>query len=166
MYLILVEHAHCSIWVLQKPPVPNGQGGISVNFIILPVHHAYGLHIATFTCFFSPTTLVLLPKWSADVFFDSIPKYVSFYAILPRANMPFFPPMRYRVTSIFLVPSLVHQIVHHPKFPIADFSTVQILSCGAAALPVLLAEKLRSRFPGVNRIGGGGWTLMPLSCQC
>lgn len=55
-----------------------------------------------------------------------------------------------------LVPSLVHQIVHHPRFSTTDFSTVQTINCGAAHLPVLLAEKLRSRFLGVERVAGGG----------
>ncbi|KAF8553033.1 acetyl-CoA synthetase-like protein [Imleria badia] len=135
---------YAEAYKVQVPPVWNGPKGMNVNFITLPVHHAYGLHIASFTCFFSPTTLVFLPKWSGDMFFDSIPKY--------------------RVTSIFLVPSLVHQIVHHPRFPTADFSTVQIISCGAASLPVSLGEQLRSRFPGVERVGGGyGMTECTLS---
>ncbi|KAF8548348.1 acetyl-CoA synthetase-like protein, partial [Imleria badia] len=120
---------------VQAPPVWNGPEGMNVNFIALPVHHAYGLHISIFTCFLSPKTLVLLPKWNADVFFDSIPKY--------------------RVTFIYLVPSLVHQIVHHPRFPTADFSTVQVLHCGAAYLPASLAEQLRSRFPSVERMSEG-----------
>jgi acyl-CoA synthetase (AMP-forming)/AMP-acid ligase II len=120
---------------VQAPPVWNGPEGRNVAFNVLPVHHAYGLHITTFRPFFSPTTLVLLPKWNANVFFDSITKY--------------------RITSMSLVPSLVHQIVHHPRFSTADFSTVQTITCGAAYLPVSLAEQLCSRFPGVERVGGG-----------
>ncbi|KIJ64595.1 hypothetical protein HYDPIDRAFT_111963 [Hydnomerulius pinastri MD-312] len=120
---------------VQEPPVWNGPGGMNVLFNVLPIHHAYGLHITTFRCFFNPTTVLLLPKWDADVYLDAIPKY--------------------RATSIYLVPSLVHQIVHHPKFSTADFSTVQVVQCGAAYLPVSLSEQLRSRFPGVERVGEG-----------
>ncbi|KAF8125729.1 hypothetical protein EV363DRAFT_1350027 [Boletus edulis] len=144
---VMISHGNlidslCQILVMsaevlkvQAPPVWNGPGGLNVTFNVLPIHHAYGLHIATFRCFFSPTTLLLLPKWNHDVFFDSIPKH--------------------RVTTIYLVPSLVHQIVHNPRFPTADFSTVQMISCGAAYLPVSLAEQLRSRFPGVERVNEG-----------
>jgi len=120
---------------VQGPPVWNGPGGINVTFNVLPIHHVYGLHVTSFRCFFSPTSLILLPKWNADVYFDSIPKY--------------------RVTSVYLVPSLVHQIVHHPRFPTADFSTVQTINCGAAYLPFSLSEQLRARFPGVQRVGEG-----------
>ena len=82
------------------------------------------------------------------------PSTSRFLRISPRANMP-SPPSRYRVTFIYLVPSLVHQIVHHPRFPTTDFSAVQVLHCGAAHLPVSLSEQLRSRFPGVDRMSEG-----------
>ncbi|KAF9222994.1 acetyl-CoA synthetase-like protein [Gyrodon lividus] len=120
---------------VQKPPIWNGPGGMNVIFNVLPIHHAYGLHITTFRCFFKPTTVLLLPRWDADSYLNAIPKY--------------------RVTSVYLVPSLVHQIVHHPRFPTADFSTVQVVQCGAAYLPVSLSEQLRSCFPGVAQVGEG-----------
>lgn len=63
---------------------------------------------------------------------------------------------RYRATTIYLVPSLVHQLVHRPQFKTADLSTVQTVHCGAAYLPVTLSEALLSRFKGVERIGEGG----------
>ncbi|KAI6098229.1 hypothetical protein F5141DRAFT_1190829 [Pisolithus sp. B1] len=75
------------------------------------------------------------PPWSAETFLDAIPKY--------------------HVTSLYLVPSLVYQLVHHPRFETVDVSTVQVIQCGAAYLPVHLAERLQSRFPGVQRVGEG-----------
>lgn len=66
---------------------------------------------------------------------------------------------------MYLVPSLVHQIVHHPRFPTIDSSTVQFINCGAAYLPFSLAERLRSRFPGLDRVGEGGWIMVSLSCS-
>lgn len=155
MYLPLVEHFDCSLRITQQPRAWNGPDGMNVTFNVLPIHHVYGLHITTFRCFLAPATLVLLPKWNADVFFDCIPKYVSLLTHpAPRVNVS-SPQSRFRVTSIFLVPSLVHQIVHHPKFTTADFSTVQFISCGAAYLPFSLAEQLRSRFPAVERVSEG-----------
>ncbi|KIK90748.1 hypothetical protein PAXRUDRAFT_831419 [Paxillus rubicundulus Ve08.2h10] len=120
---------------VEEPRQWKGPGGMNVIFNVLPIHHAYGLHITTFRCFFGPTTVLLLPKWDAASYLDAIPKY--------------------RVTTVFLVPSLVHQIVHHPRFRTADFSTVQVVQCGAAYLPAPLAEQLRSRLPGVPRVGEG-----------
>ena len=45
-----------------------------MTFNVLPIHHTYGLQVTTFRCFLSPTTLVLLPKWNAYLYFDCIPK--------------------------------------------------------------------------------------------
>jgi acyl-CoA synthetase (AMP-forming)/AMP-acid ligase II len=119
----------------QKPPVWNGPDGMQVLFNVLPIHHTYGLHISCFRVFFSPLTVVLLPKWDVDAFLSAIPKY--------------------RATTLYLVPSLVHQLVHRPEFQAADFSTVQVVHCGAAYLPVSLSEALLSRFTGLERIGEG-----------
>jgi len=71
-------------------------------------------------------------------------------------------PYRYRVTSLALVPSLIYQIVHHPRFLTADFTTVQGIRSGAAYLPIQLWERLCSRFPSVERIGGG---MFPVPCS-
>ncbi|KIM54632.1 hypothetical protein SCLCIDRAFT_136462 [Scleroderma citrinum Foug A] len=119
----------------QGPRVWNGPDGMQVLLNVLPIHHTYGLNVATFRCFFERVTLLFLSKWNADTFLDSIPKY--------------------RVTTLVLVPSLIYQIVHHPRFSSVDFSTVQAVQCGAAYLPVQLSERLRSRIPSVQRIGGG-----------
>lgn len=119
----------------QEPPVWNGPNGMQVLFNVLPIHHTYGLHISCFRAFFSPLTVVLLPKWEVNAFLNAIPKY--------------------RATTLYLVPSLVHQLVHRPEFQVADLSTVQVVHCGAAYLPVSLSETLLSRFTGLNRISEG-----------
>ncbi|KAG0708430.1 hypothetical protein DFH29DRAFT_892469 [Suillus ampliporus] len=121
---------------VQEPPVWNGPNGMQVLFNVLPIHHTYGLHVSCFRVFFSPLTVVLLPKWDVNAYLDAIP--------------------RYRATTIYLVPSLVHQLVHRPEFHAADLSTVQAVHCGAAYLPVSLSEALLSRFKGVvERISEG-----------
>ncbi|KAH7923339.1 acetyl-CoA synthetase-like protein [Leucogyrophana mollusca] len=120
---------------IQEPQKWNGPEGIQVLFNVLPIHHAYGLHVTSFRVFFVPVTIILLPKWDANLYLDTIPKY--------------------RVTSIYLVPSLVHQLVHHPRFATADFSTVQVVQCGAAYLPAQLADQFRARIPSVERVGEG-----------
>ncbi|OAX33941.1 acetyl-CoA synthetase-like protein [Rhizopogon vinicolor AM-OR11-026] len=120
---------------VQKPPVWNGPNGMQVLFNVLPIHHTYGLHVTCFRVFFSPLVVVVLPKWDVNSYVEAIPKY--------------------RATTIYLVPSLVHQLVHRPQFRNADLSTVQTVHCGAAYLPVSLSEALLSRFKGIERVGEG-----------
>ncbi|OJA12472.1 hypothetical protein AZE42_12000, partial [Rhizopogon vesiculosus] len=119
---------------IQAPPVWNTPEGIQVDFLVVPLYHSLGFHIASFN-FIKPTTIVILPKWNIDVFFDSIPKY--------------------HITTLMLVPSLIHQIVHHPRSQTADLSSVKTIGSAAAHLPPQLSEQLLARFPHLERVGGG-----------
>lgn len=56
---------------------------------------------------------------------------------------------------ISLVPSLVHQLVHHPRFKTTDMSSVQSIGSGAAHLPPQLADEFRARFPDMDSITEG-----------
>jgi acyl-CoA synthetase (AMP-forming)/AMP-acid ligase II len=54
---------------------------------------------------------------------------------------------RYRITSLGLIPSVVHQLVNHPGIEKIDFSSVQSMGSGAAYLPPELAAKLTAIAP-------------------
>lgn len=62
---------------------------------------------------------------------------------------------RYHITTMSLVPSLVHQIVHHPRFETADLSSIQGISSSAAYLPPHLAAQLCARLPVMKRVSQG-----------
>ncbi|KAG2123810.1 hypothetical protein DEU56DRAFT_759917 [Suillus clintonianus] len=118
-----------------EPPVWNAPDGIQVFFNVLPVYHSVALFTTNFFNFLQPSTTVMLPKWNIDLFFDSVSKY--------------------RITTISLVPSLVHQLVHHPRFETADLSSIKSIGSGAAHLPPQLAAQLCARFPNMERITEG-----------
>jgi non-ribosomal peptide synthetase component E (peptide arylation enzyme) len=50
---------------------------------------------------------------------------------------------RYRVTNASLIPSVIHQLVNHPKTKEADLSSLVTVVSGAAYLPPELATKLQ-----------------------
>jgi acyl-CoA synthetase (AMP-forming)/AMP-acid ligase II len=56
-----------------------------------------------------------------------------------------------------LVPSLVHQLVHHPRFKTTDMSSVRSIGSGAAHLPPQLADELYTRFPDMGSITEGAF---------
>ncbi|KAG2362831.1 hypothetical protein BDR07DRAFT_1283625 [Suillus spraguei] len=120
---------------IQAPPVWNTPDGLQVSFNVLPLYHSIGLYTTSFLNFFSRSTIVMLPKWDIDVFFDSIPKY--------------------HITTIALVPSLLHQLVHHPRFKTIDMKSVKTIGCGGAYLPPHLADQLRARLTDVPRVAEG-----------
>ncbi|KAG2066900.1 acetyl-CoA synthetase-like protein [Suillus decipiens] len=117
------------------PPVWNTPDGLPVTFNVLPLYHSIGLYTTSFFNFFSRSTIAMLPKWDIDIFFDSIPKY--------------------HITSLAFVPSLVHQLIHHPRFKTTDMKSVKTIGCGGAYLPPQLADQVRARLTDVPRVAEG-----------
>lgn len=130
---VMIQTAEIS--KIQVPPVWDTPDGLQVSFNVLPIYHFLGLFLTSFFNFLKPSTIVILPKWNIDAFFECVPKY--------------------HITTVSLVPSLVHQLVHHSRFETADLSSIKGIGCGAAHLPTQLADKLRARFPAMNRVSEG-----------
>ncbi|KAG2125809.1 hypothetical protein DEU56DRAFT_974020 [Suillus clintonianus] len=120
---------------VQVPPVLDTPEGLPVFFSVLPAYHSLGLCWTAFFNFLKPLTIIILPKWNIDAFFDNIPKY--------------------RVTSVTLIPSLIIQLMQHPRWKTADLSSIKGLACAASHLPLQLAEQLLARFPAVERLPQG-----------
>ncbi|KAG1732414.1 uncharacterized protein EDB91DRAFT_1302449 [Suillus paluster] len=110
---------------VEEPTIWDTPEGLQVSFNILPIYHSLGLYLTSFFNFLKPSTIVMLPKWNIDSFFDSVPKY--------------------HITSL----------VHHPRFKTADLSSIKGIGCGAAHLPPQLAAQLCARFPAMERVNEG-----------
>jgi long-chain acyl-CoA synthetase len=54
---------------------------------------------------------------------------------------------QHRVTTTFLVPTMIRRILDHPDFDRTDLSSFKIINYGAAAAPVELVEEMVRRFP-------------------
>ncbi|ELU39027.1 AMP dependent CoA ligase [Rhizoctonia solani AG-1 IA] len=82
-----------------------------MDLAFLPMYHTMGLHVYNFS------TLIVLPSWDADKVLECITKY--------------------RVTNIAMVPSLVFQLLAHPKLRSkeVDLSSLTGIGTGAAYLP-------------------------------
>ncbi|PFH48608.1 hypothetical protein AMATHDRAFT_65004 [Amanita thiersii Skay4041] len=93
----------------------------------LPLHHVYELHMSCFRVFLAPQTMVMLPTWDTKLALSIIPKY--------------------KITILPLVPSVVHQLLYHPKTPTTDFSSVMMATCGAAHLPAELGQRITALLP-------------------
>lgn len=110
-------------------------------------------------------TAVLLPKWNLD----QALKFVSQYALLSLGvECPNFVPhsltavfaIRYKITTLNLIPSLVHQLVNSPKTRHADLTSLRLITNGGANLPSHLLDKFFQLAPKVN-MGDGMSPLFP-----
>ncbi|KAG9126056.1 hypothetical protein FRC07_005090 [Ceratobasidium sp. 392] len=114
-------YAQVLIWAFHAtqvvPPPQPVYTQYPVNLGFLPMYHTMGLHIYIFRHFVAPSTLVVLPSWNIDNVLRCIRKY--------------------RVTGLAVVPSLVFQLLAHPKFRSkdTDLSSLLGIGTGAAYLP-------------------------------
>ncbi|KZT39523.1 amp dependent CoA ligase [Sistotremastrum suecicum HHB10207 ss-3] len=122
-YLMLVVEA---MKVLKLSAAP---GGVSKVLAALPFSHTAGLHVLVIRALLLPNTLVILPEWDVNMAIDSIEKY--------------------RISSLFIVPSMIHTLVHSQRFAKADLSSLTGLGTGAAHLPPALGQRLLSK-PGLG----------------
>ncbi|KZT73820.1 acetyl-CoA synthetase-like protein [Daedalea quercina L-15889] len=125
---VMVTHGNIAFAYLQSSityqasglPVPEYP---PVGLAFLPFYHTYGLHMICMRGFSLPVTFVVIPNWDADLVLRLVPKY--------------------RINILYMIPSALHQLVHHKKLRPEDFATVASILCGAAHLPPLLAELFR-----------------------
>ncbi|KAF8606927.1 acetyl-CoA synthetase-like protein [Ceratobasidium sp. AG-I] len=121
-------HVQTLLWAFNvlkvfQPPMPvHTEHHVSLGF--LPMYHTMGLHIYIFRHFNAPSALVVLPSWNAETVLDCIRKY--------------------RVTGMALVPSLVFQLLAHPKLRSkdTDLSSLLGIGSGAAYLPPATEKEL------------------------
>ncbi|KAG0708432.1 hypothetical protein DFH29DRAFT_870961 [Suillus ampliporus] len=136
----------------QAPPVWNTPNGLQATFTVLPVYHSLGLCTTSFYNFLTPSTTVMLPKWNIDLFFDSIPNICMLQVLLV---LTLELQCRYHITTLLLVPSLLHQLIRHPRFKTADMNLIKVVASGAAYLPPQLADQICARLPSVERVSEG-----------
>jgi acyl-CoA synthetase (AMP-forming)/AMP-acid ligase II len=63
-----------------------------------------------------------------------------------------------RITTMTLVPTMLSMIMNHPDFDKFDFSSIRVLTYGAAPMPLPLMERAIAAIPGVTFCQGYGMT--------
>jgi acyl-CoA synthetase (AMP-forming)/AMP-acid ligase II len=121
--------------LLGPPPQLQTLEKIPTSLGFLPMYHCYGLQNYSFRTFFSPTTQILMPKWDVEAALQAI--------------------QRYRVSHFSLIPSVVHQLVNYPGVKDYDLTSLVAVLCGAAHLPIELADKMSELLPGQFKINQG-----------
>src|SRR6185312_12718127 len=56
---------------------------------------------------------------------------------------------KYRVTTTFMVPTMLQRILDHPEFGRSDLTSLAAIAYGAAAAPVALVQRAMAELPHV-----------------
>ena len=79
--------------------------------------------------------------------------------------LPAFDPLavlqaieKWRITELFLVPTMISLVIHNPDFPSYDVSSLQRLRYGAAPIDECLLDEAMAAFPHARFVQGYGMT--------
>ncbi|GBE84164.1 acetyl-CoA synthetase-like protein [Sparassis latifolia] len=138
---VMISHGNIRYSLIQQDIALRAEDALPPVFpppvclAILPFYHTYGLHISCLRPLYTSSTHVIIPKWNVDLVLELIPKYQI--AMLP------------------LIPSAIHQLVHHKNIDKADFSSVMTFGSGAAYLPPDLMERFSQLLQKPHEVAEG-----------
>ncbi|GJJ15948.1 hypothetical protein Clacol_010227 [Clathrus columnatus] len=95
----------------------------SLNFV--PMSHAMGLHLGCLKNLVNRIKGVIMPRWDVNLAIDCIP--------------------RYKVTTLYLVPSAMHALWNSPRLAETDLSSLNSLTVGAAHIPHALMDQIKKK---------------------
>jgi len=96
---------------------------------VMPLYHTMGIH-SLLAASLVGSCFVAQPAWDPEEALELIG--------------------RERITSLYLAPTLFYDLVHHPRFPASDTSSVQAVAYAGAPMTSALAEKVAAAFdPGI-----------------
>jgi acyl-CoA synthetase (AMP-forming)/AMP-acid ligase II len=107
------------------------------NLLTVPMYHVAGLQ-AALAAVFGGRTLVVMPQFEPETWMSLV--------------------AHHRVNRAMLVPTMLKRIIDHPKFADFDLSSLDVITYGAAPMPVQVIREAIARFPGARFINAFGQT--------
>ncbi len=107
------------------------------NLITVPFYHIAGLQ-AALAAVYGGRTLVVMRQFEPVEWMDQV--------------------QRYRINRAMLVPTMLKQLIEHPRFPDYDLSSLDVVTYGAAPMPIEVIRKAIEKLPGVRFINAFGQT--------
>ncbi|HEX3246517.1 MAG TPA: AMP-binding protein [Chloroflexota bacterium] len=134
---VMLAHADLVNYVCESVDCADGSDR-GAALLSAPLHHIAGL-TATLSAIFAGRRLVLMPQFDAARWLEMA--------------------QRERVTHAFLVPTMLKRVLDCEQFEQADLSRLQLLSYGAAPMPLgVIRRAIESFPPSVQFINAFGQT--------
>jgi len=131
-----LTHESFSSYILEnvEPADPEIE---EKNILTVPMYHIAGIQ-AVFAAVYGGRTLILMRQFELNEWLETV--------------------QRERANRAMLVPTMIKQIIDCPDFDSCDFSSLKIITYGAAAMPFEVIKKAIRKFPGVSFINAFGQT--------
>jgi acyl-CoA synthetase (AMP-forming)/AMP-acid ligase II len=121
----MLAHADLATYVLEMTEPPDGSAR-GVLLLAAPLYHIAGL-MAVLTAIFAGRRIVLPRQFDGAEWLHLV--------------------ARERVTNAFLVPTMLKRVLDQPAFSTTDLSSLEVLSYGAAPMPLGLIRRAIDAFP-------------------
>lgn len=122
---VMLTHGDFSAFVFSTVEPADGSDR-GATLLSVPLHHVAGLS-AVMTAFFGGRRLVVLPQFEPKAWLETVESE--------------------RITHAFLVPTMLKRVLDEPSFDQHDLSSLQIVSYGAAPMPLPVIRRAIERFP-------------------
>jgi acyl-CoA synthetase (AMP-forming)/AMP-acid ligase II len=122
---VLLTHNHFTSYVCNNVELADGTPR-GTALLCVPLYHIAGA-TNVMTTMFTGRRLVVLRQFDAEQWLATV--------------------QREAVTHAFLVPTMVKQLIDHPRFGDYDLSSLQSLSYGGAAMPFPVIRRAIDMFP-------------------
>ena len=132
---VMLTHRNLVANILQTADAGHYIDGADTTIAFLPFFHIYGLTIIVLMGVWAGVTLVVVPKFDLEHYFDLVE--------------------RHRATLLHIVPPIVLAIAKHPSVAGRDFSSIRKLFSGAAPLGHDVTEQCTRRIGCILQQGYG-----------
>ncbi len=130
------DHNAYSTYVLTNVDPPDMEAPPETNVLVMPLYHVAGMQ-ALMAAIYGGRTIALMRQFDEKEWFETV--------------------QREKATRVMVVPTMLKRIVDYPDLAKYDFSSVRVITYGAAACPYEVLKKTIERFPGralINAFGG------------
>ncbi len=133
---VMLSHDSFASYLLATVP-PADPEVAETNLLSVPLYHIAGLQ-AVLAAVFGGRTLVVMRQFEPLEWLELVP--------------------RHRVNRAMLVPTMLKQLLDHPQFHDFDLSSLDVITYGAAPMPLPVIQQAIKELPGVRFINAFGQT--------
>ena len=133
---VMLSHNSFALYVLENvtPADPELE---EKNILTVPLYHVAGIQ-AMMAAIYGGRTLIMEQQFEAKEWMELVEK--------EKAN------------RAMMVPTMLKQLMDHPDFNKHDLSSLQVITYGAAPMPLEVIKRALEVFPGVSFINAFGQT--------
>ena len=133
---VMLTHQSFTSYLLANvsPPDPESE---ERNLLSVPLYHIAGVH-AVLAAIYGGRTLIVMRQFDAPEWMELV--------------------QRERANRAMVVPTMLKQIMEHPDFHSYDLSSLEVITYGAASMPLEVIRRAIREFPGARFINAFGQT--------